>query len=293
MGNGDSGFTPDTVPPVPATARLHGDSRGKPTLRRVSCFLLTPWVIILLQAQPGAHPQAPGSESLARIYDEGNQLYQKGDFSSAESCYSRLVNSGVDSGAVYYNLGNACFKQKKLGEAIYYWEKARQKLPGDREVLENLELAQLMIVDRIEIPADPFPLRVLFRLIHFLTLSQLAWAVLMLFIAGNVLFGTYILVRSPGTAARVLVGSLISLLLVALTGGMLAWRIYENHFRQTGIIVEQKVDVRSGPGADNVTVFTVHEGIPIRVRGSANGWYQVTLPNGWSGWLETRSVRIL
>jgi hypothetical protein len=266
---------------------------GKPALRTVSSFLLFAWMIVHLQAQPGALRHVPGSESLARIYDEGNQLYQKGDFTSAESCYRRLVDSGVESGAVYYNLGNACFKQKKLGEAIYYWEKSRQKLPGDREVLENLELARLMIVDRIEIPADPFPLRVLFRLIHLLTLSQLAWVVLMLFIAGNVLFGIYILARTPGAAARGLVGSMISLLLVALAGGMLAWRIHDSHFSQTGIIVEQKVDVRSGPGTDNVTVFTVHEGIPIRVRGSANGWYQVTLPNGWSGWLESRSVRIL
>ena len=42
------------------------------------------------------------------------------------------------------------FKQKRLGEAIYYWEKARHKLPADQEIQENLELANLLIVDRIE-----------------------------------------------------------------------------------------------------------------------------------------------
>ncbi len=43
-------------------------------------------------------------------------------------------------------LGNACFKQRKLGEAIYYWEKARRQMPADAEVRENLQLANLLIV---------------------------------------------------------------------------------------------------------------------------------------------------
>jgi SH3-like domain-containing protein len=57
--------------------------------------------------------------------------------------------------------------------------------------------------------------------------------------------------------------------------------------------VEAKADIRSGPGRENVTVFTVHEGIFVRVRGEAAGWYQVSLPNGWSGWVEKDVLRVL
>ena len=70
-----------------------------------------------------------------------------------------------------------------------------------------------------------------------------------------------------------------------LFGCSLGWRIYEANNLQQGIIVEQKVDIRSGPGAQNVTVFTVHEGTKVRIRGDAPGWYQVSLANGWVGWL--------
>jgi uncharacterized protein YgiM (DUF1202 family) len=73
----------------------------------------------------------------------------------------------------------------------------------------------------------------------------------------------------------------------------LGWKVYEQARRQQGIIVEQKVDVRSGPGQENITLVTVHEGIKVSVRGAANGWYQVSLPNGWNGWLPRDSVRIL
>jgi hypothetical protein len=50
----------------------------------------------------------------------------------------------VESGPVYYNLGNVYFNQKRLGEAIYCWEKALQKMPADRETRGNLELANLL-----------------------------------------------------------------------------------------------------------------------------------------------------
>ena len=70
-------------------------------------------------------------------------------------------------------------------------------------------------------------------------------------------------------------------------------RSIDRKYRRQGVIVEQNVDVRSGPGKENITVVTVHEGIVVQVRSESNGWYQISLPNGWSGWLPGSSVRIL
>ena len=110
-------------------------------------FLLFSWNLYAL----------PGQEYPEKLFAQGNSEYQKGDYESAERYYSQILNSGFDSGPLYYNLGNACFKQKRLGDAIYYWEKAKQKLPADREIQENLELANLLIVDRIEVSENPWP----------------------------------------------------------------------------------------------------------------------------------------
>lgn len=49
----------------------------------------------------------------------------------------------------------------------------------------------------------------------------------------------------------------------------------------------------SAPGGDSIAVVTVHEGILVSVRGESNGWYQISLPNGWTGWLPSRTLRIL
>src|SRR5436190_23134994 len=113
-------------------------------------------------------PQSP-----AGMFAEANRLYHNGDFSGAEILYKRVIEAHIDSGVLYYNLGNACLKQKRLGEAIYYWEKAQRKLPGDRDVQENLALAGLRVVDRIGIRSDPLPVSLIGRASALLSLDRL------------------------------------------------------------------------------------------------------------------------
>jgi uncharacterized protein YgiM (DUF1202 family) len=56
------------------------------------------------------------------------------------------------------------------------------------------------------------------------------------------------------------------------------------------IVMTDRVDVLSGPSADNTVLFTVHEGTLLEVRNRRDGWYQVSLPNSMSGWIPSVSV---
>jgi tetratricopeptide (TPR) repeat protein len=235
----------------------------------------------------------PGRESPEKLFAEGNSEYQKGNYEAAERCYGQILNSGFDSGQLYYNLGNACFKQKRLGDAIYYWEKAKHALPADREIQENLELANLLIVDRIEVADNPWPLRILAGGTGLFTVKQETWIALALFVGANILYALYLLARNPRHSYRALLGCIGFGLLFLVFACSLSWKIYDQDYRRKAVVVEQKVDVRSGPGPENIAVFTIHEGIKVRVHASNNGWYQISLPNGWSGWLRKDSIRIL
>ena len=237
--------------------------------------------------------QGWGAEPPAALFSAANAHYQKGEFDAAERCYRQLLDSGIGCGPVYYNLGNACFKQKKLGEAIYFWEKAGRRLPGDPDIKENLELAGLLVVDRIEVPQDPLPLRWLEIAVHRLTINQDCWIVLILFAATNVLLSIYLRARTQRFAVGALTLAACSGLLCVILGCSLAWKVYEKASRLEGVIVEQKADVRSGPGTENITVFTVHEGIQVNIRGESGGWYQINLPGGWSGWLPKTAIMVL
>ena len=195
---------------------------------------------------------AAGAESLQVVFNQGNAHYQSGDFSAAERAYRLLLDQGVDSGAVYYNLGNACFKQKKLGEAIYYWEKARRRMPGDSDVRENLQLANLLIVDRIDVPEDPLPVRLLSTAVHLPTIAQESRIVLALFITANALFSIYLLIRRPRIAFWALTGSLVAVPLVLLFAGSLAYKVYQQEYCRQGdfdVDIKQRRYQASCPGS--------------------------------------------
>lgn len=246
-------------------------------------FLFSPWTL---------HADI-GEGSPEKLFERGNLEYQAGNYASAEQIYIRILHSGYSSSSLYYNLGNACFKQKRLGDAVYNWEKALQKLPADREIRENLELANSMIVDRIETASNPLPLKLLTWFPRLLSITQEAWLVALLFIIANLLFSLYLLSKNPRNSYRALLGCFGAGFLFFAFASSLSWKIYDQDFRKKGIVVEQKADVRSGPGIENISVFTIHEGLKVRVHESHNGWYQISLPNGWSGWLQQASLRLL
>ncbi len=258
-------------------------------LRRIS--FLIPFMLLQTAMPPFIAAQAANQPEA--LFDQANSAYQEGDFLAAEQYYQQILESGYENGPLYFNLGNACFKQKKLGAAIYYWEKAKLLIPSDRELRENLELANLLIVDQIEIPENLFPLRALKGVRDLLTIRQESRLVLGLFLSANVLFFLYIVLKSYRYAFRSLVAFFVTGALTVLLAGSLTWKIYNRDFRQEGIVLEQRVDVLSGPGEENITVFTIHEGIKVRIHASTKGWHQISLPNGWNGWLPQKSVGIL
>jgi tetratricopeptide (TPR) repeat protein len=237
---------------------------------------------------------APAADTSAtELFNKGASAYQSGNFQAAEQYYIKILNSGIANASVYYNLGNVFFKQKRMGEAVYYWEKARQLLPNDRDIRENLELANLLLVDRIEAPEDPLPVKILGKITGLLTISQESTILLILFFVANILFFVYLRTGNSRSAYRMLLGCFATGLLFLIVAGSLSWKVYHNSYIKEGIVVEQKVDVRSGPGSENITVFTIHEGIKVRVHQTGNGWHQISLPNGWSGWLPQNNLRML
>jgi tetratricopeptide (TPR) repeat protein len=234
-----------------------------------------------------------GESSFTKLFAEGNDYYQKGDFAAAEQSYRLLLKEGVDSGALYYNLGNVCFKQKRLGEAIYFWEKARRKEPRDQDIRENLELGNLLIVDRMDTPPEPLSLRALRRLSDLLSMTQAGWLVLILFIVTNCFFSLHLLAKRRHSSLQALTGCIAVGIITVVFAIVFGWKIYSQLYRQEGIVIEQKIEVRSAPGAESIAVFTVHEGTKMRINARSNGWYQVSLPNGWNGWLEQSAVKAL
>ena len=99
-----------------------------------------------------------------------------------------------------------------------------------------------------------------------------------------------LLVARDETRRRLLGYALLGGSLVLLiAGGGLAYRVRQDYAKQA-IVMQDRVDVLSGPASDNTVLFTVHEGTRLEVRNRLDGWCQVSLPNSLSGWVPAASV---
>ena len=61
----------------------------------------------------------------------------------------------------------------------------------------------------------------------------------------------------------------------------------------SGILIVPQSEVRSGPGGDYILQFTGHEGLEFQIKGEAEGWYRISLPNGVKGWIPKGAVEII
>src|SRR5690606_19075430 len=75
-------------------------------------------------------------------FDNANELYRTGKYAEAAAAYEHILKTKNHSAELYFNLGNAYYKQTKVAPAIYNFEKALLMSPGDDEILTNLEFAR-------------------------------------------------------------------------------------------------------------------------------------------------------
>src|ERR1041384_66422 len=86
-------------------------------------------------------------------FKAANQLYNDGKFAESIGIYEKIEPKTAH---VYYNLGNAYFRNNQLGNAILNYERARALSPRDPDVLANLKFAQERLgVDAINTPSKP------------------------------------------------------------------------------------------------------------------------------------------
>ena len=88
------------------------------------------------------------------LFEQGNALYNEGDYNEAIIKYKSVLESGEHSAELYFNLGNAYYKLNNVAPSIYYYEKALQLAPKDKDILNNIAFARNMTIDAINTVPD-------------------------------------------------------------------------------------------------------------------------------------------
>ncbi len=224
-----------------------------------------------------------GAAPVDHWFDQGNRFYQQEQYDSAETYYRKAVDAGVVNAALYYNLGNACFRQARTGEAILFYERARLLAPTDPDIEHNLRFARANIVDRIPEPERGF-LEVVLRAFHVsMTLRTQLWVCTALLLAIAVIIALALFVsRNLRLWLTYLV--VLTLFAFAAVGVSVALKIHTAERVVRAVVLEPAADAYNAPQGDKV-LFVAHEGTTVHIRQTMGDWCLVSLPNGVSGWV--------
>jgi len=228
------------------------------------------------------------------LFEEGNRHFQEEAYREAIDSYTQILNQGLESPEVYFNLGNAYYKLGESARAILNYERALKLSPRDQDIQTNLNLVNRTIVDRVESPPILFLWRWMNTIRDNMTANEWGkWSVITLWVAvaGIALsvFRRRGLLRQP---IRYLAGVLFVVWVVFFAGYL--WKSHTDRNTVQAIVTTQKVEVLSAPDETGTVLFDLHEGVKIRVLRNVPGWAEITLLDPQKrGWLPIDVMEII
>ena len=225
----------------------------------------------------------------ASLFQQANAAYRGGDYGQAASLYESLIAQDQKEGDIYYNLGNAYFKQGKMGLALLQYERARKLDPRDHDFLANLNYVRSLLEYRVEDKRNWY-LRAFEAVLAFFTekemgIASLAFGVLFWM---SWIFSLYVRPGSLWGWKRKMVS-----VLAALAFSFWVAKGLHDRTTQEAIVMKPQAPVRYGPSYKDQVALKLGEGIKIRVTKNAGEWSRIVLTNGETGWIAQEEIGII
>ncbi len=227
--------------------------------------------------QPLPSLSSLGSDPAA-LFDSANKLYDAGKFAEAAAGYESVLRSGRASLAVYFNLGNACFKAGQIGRAIAAYRRAELLSPRDPDLRANLRFARNQVQGSTLVPTLAERALLAISLSEWTCLATAAvWFFFLL-----LTFGQWRPALRRSLRNYVIVEGFLTILLCAGLGGA----VYLARANTTAIVITRDAVVRQGPLDESKTLFIAHDGAELRVLDQKDNWLQVATDSRHLGWMR-------
>lgn len=228
--------------------------------------------------------------SVSEVWKSAADSYVSGDYAAALRSYKALEQQGLVSPELYYNTANAHYKLGENARAILYYKKCLKLDPSHKDAANNLEMAQQMSMDKIDVIPD-FILVTWARRIKYLA-SPDGWAVLTLVFAllTVALLLTFKFASSEKLRKTAFISACVAFVL-AVAG--LAFSLSERKDARAcneAVIIQPVSSVKSSPGDAGKSLFVLHEGTVVSLLDELGSWTQIELSDGRQGWVETSEI---
>lgn len=220
-------------------------------------------------------------------------LYTSGDYDGCVKEYNEILDSGMESATLYYNLGNAHYRLGQNAQAILNYERALKLDPANADIKHNLEFAKERTIDKIDAPETIFLERWWNNILNLATADTWAYcsvSLFAIFIAALLcyIFSRTLWLRKSGFAIAV-----ISLFFTIFT---FVFAYQQNAVKENSsyaIIFAPTVTIKSTPDVSGTDLFILHEGTKVQIIEAAGTWVEIITEDGSKGWLDAKAIEII
>ena len=227
------------------------------------------------------------------LWDRANTAYLNGKYEEAAAAYDSIISLGYSSAKLYYNMGNASFREGKIGKAILYYNKAHRLQPMDRDTEYNLAVANSYVKDQIEVVPQFFLVSWMGALCR--SFSSNGWAVMSIVFFALTLAGTLFYLRSGALRLRK-IGFYVALCSSVFFLAALTFSISQRNEllnSDDAIVMSTAAPVKSSPDNASKDIFILHEGTKVRVVSSLNQWREIQIADGNKGWILETAIETI
>ena len=227
------------------------------------------------------------------LWLKANNAYSLGEYNSAVDYYKQIEDKGYMSAKLWYNMGNAYYKLQEDGKAILYYERALKLDPSYQDAKNNLEIAKLKTLDKIE-SVPEFILSTWTKDIrNAMSSDNWAYTGIVFFLITAVLM--LLFRHAPQVAQRKLSFILACItMVIALIAFIFSFNLRSNaNSKDSAVVLAPVSNVKSAPNSTGGNLFILHEGTKVEVLESVGGWSKVELSDGRQGWMESKDFEAI
>ena len=230
---------------------------------------------------------------IAQGLTSANQAYERGDYRTAIMLYEQLLTEHKPSTNLLYNLGNAYYKEGKIGKAILNYERSLKLDPGFEPAQKNITF----IKDQMDYPFSGIPEFFLKRwwdqLVLLFPISTWTWLHLFSLFLGVLGISFWLFSNQIEIKKRGFFGGIGSLLFAFLFFILADQRKTHQLDSGEGIVLLNDVFLKVAPDEDSPDVIKLSEGVKVFIEDELNDWYKIYLEDREPGWIMKDWIEVI
>lgn len=222
--------------------------------------------------------------ALENFFSAGS-AYKKGNYDNAIKLYEEILRNGLESGELYYNLGNAYIKTGTPGKAILNYERAKRHIPRDSDLGSNFLYALSMIKGATVDSQNSFLQEIIHGFIDRFTADELTMIVFLLLLLGGIVYLSRVFFHWSSKASVFAI-----IIFCVLATFHLFLLIDKVHYENNLAIVLANTDSKFEPIDGAITHFELPEGARIRLLDTKEEWVKIKRSDGKTGWSRKNKI---